>query len=54
MDIKEVANSMQDIEFILFSLVSQDNLKKEEVVDAHKKAKQIMEQYLLPLGAFKD
>jgi hypothetical protein len=29
-------------------------LDKEEVINAHKKANQIMKEYLLPLGAFED
>lgn len=54
MDIKEVAKAMQHIEFILFSVKNNDRLYDGEVEDAHKKAREIMEQYLLPSGAFED
>lgn len=54
MDIKEVGSAMQHIEFILFSLKNQDQLKAGEVELAHQKAQRIMEKYLLSKGAFED
>ena len=54
MDIKEVAQAMQEIEFVLFSVKNDDQLHAGEVEQAHKKAQKIMEKYLQPMGAFKD
>lgn len=53
MDVKEVGEAMQEIEFVLFQMWSNSTLHAGEVEAAHKKAKAIMQQYLLPLGAFK-
>lgn len=54
MNIKEVGKAMQDIEFVLFSLKVQDQLRAGEIEQAHNKAQQIMEQYLQPLNAFSE
>ncbi len=54
MDIKQVAKAMQHIEFVLFTLKCGDSLKAGEAEQAHKKAQEIMKEYLLPMGAFED
>jgi len=52
MNIKEVAQAMQEIEFVLFSVKNGDRLHAGEVERAHKKAQEIMERHLKPMGAF--
>lgn len=54
MDIKEVAKAMQEIEFVLFSVKNGNRLRAGEVERAHKQAQQIVENYLLPLGALEE
>ena len=54
MDIKEVAQAMQDIEFILFSVKNGFQLHPGEAEQAHRKSQEIMEKYLKPMGAFEN
>lgn len=54
MNEKEVAKAMQLIEFALFTVKCGDSLKAGEAELAHEKARLIMEEYLLPMGAFED
>jgi len=51
MEITEVAKAMQEIEFVLWSLKVNDQLKPGEVEAAHKKAQNIIEKYLVPNNA---
>lgn len=50
MEITEVAKAMQEIEFVLWSIKVDNQLKPEEVEEAHKKAQKIIEKYLLPMN----
>lgn len=54
MDVKEVAQAMQQIEFVLFTLKNGDGgkLHAGEAEEAHQLAQKIMEQYLKPMGGF--
>lgn len=51
-NISQVVEAMQEIEFVLFTLKCGDNLQTGEIEQAHKAAKRIMREYLEPLGAF--
>jgi hypothetical protein len=53
---KEVASAMQTIEFVLFTIKNGDieKLHSGEVEEAHKKAREIMHDYLAPIGAFEN
>jgi len=50
MDIKELTNAMQTIEFVLFSLKNGDQLHTGELEDAHKKAQEIIKEYCVKNG----
>lgn len=54
MDAKTAGESLQEIEFVLFQLWSKSTVHAGEIETAWENARKVMEEYFLPLGAYRE